>query len=181
MSSYFLQTGLAPDAPELLRRARDLGLTTSVDTGHDPAETWNLGALLTHVDIFLPNEVEACAFAGSDDPRQALERLASRVPLVVIKRGPLETLAARGRERVDVPSFAVDVRDTTGAGDAFDAGFLSAWLTSAPLHDCLRRGSACGALAVAHLGGSGAVSPARVEALLRRGTAMATATNNTLG
>jgi sugar/nucleoside kinase (ribokinase family) len=170
MSSYFLQSGLAFDAPDMLKRAHEFGLTTSVDTGHDPAETWSIGDLLDHADLFLPNEVEACAFAGTDDPHQALERLAGRVPLLVVKRGPDGALAARGSERAEVPGFVVEVRDTTGAGDAFDAGFLSGWLDDAPLEECMQRGCACGALTVAHIGGTGAVSPERVEALLQAST-----------
>ncbi len=166
LSSYFLQAGLQRGVPELLERAHRLGLTTSADTGHDPAEQWELGGLLGGVDVFLPNEVEAAAITGLADPEHALDRLAERVPTVALKRGAAGALAAAGGQRVFVPAFTVEAVDTTGAGDAFDAGFLSGYLGGEDLEACVRRGNACGALTAAHVGGSGALTPERVAALL---------------
>jgi len=60
--------------------------------------------------------------------------------------------------------------DTTGAGDAFDAGFLRAWLAGESLAACVRDGNACGALTAAHLGGTGALNLSRVEALRTGGS-----------
>jgi sugar/nucleoside kinase (ribokinase family) len=167
LSSYFLQTALQPGVPNLLARAHRLGLTTSADTGHDPAEQWQVGPLLEGVDVFLPNAVEAEAFTGASSAGAALEQLASRVATVAIKRGADGALAAHGRRRVDLPAFPVPVQDTTGAGDAFDAGFLAGWLKGDDLADCVRRGNACGALTAAHVGGSGGFNLACVDALLR--------------
>jgi sugar/nucleoside kinase (ribokinase family) len=168
LSSYFLQEGLQPDVPALLKHAHTLGLTTSVDTGHDPAEKWIIDGLLDHTDAFLPNHVEALAISGSTDVGEALSRLAARVPVVAIKCGADGAWAARSGERVLVPGFAIQARDTTGAGDAFDAGFLSGWLAGAGLTASVRRGNACGALTAAHVGGTGALSVDRVDALLAR-------------
>ena len=167
VSSHFLQAGLRQDVPRLLARAHELGLTTSADTGHDPAETWDVSGLLEGLDIFLPNEVEACAISGQPDARAALEWFAARVPTVAVKLGGAGAIAARGSERVEVPGFAVEVADTTGAGDAFDAGFLAGMLAGEDLVACVRRGNACGALTAAHIGGSGGIDSARVEAMLR--------------
>ncbi len=169
LSSYFLQVGLQPDVPALLRHAHGLGLTTSVDTGHDPAEQWKIGELLEQVDIFLPNHVEALAISGAVDVEDALSRLAGLVPVVAIKCGADGAWAAHGDERVFVPGFAVSARDTTGAGDAFDAGFLNGWMAGDNLAACVLRGNACGALTAAHVGGTGALSAERVGALLARG------------
>ena len=168
LSSYFLQEGLQPDVPALLKRAHALGLTTSVDTGHDPAEKWIIDGLLDHTDVFLPNHVEALAISDTTDVSEALSRLAARVPVLAIKCGADGAWAARGGERVFVPGFAIQARDTTGAGDAFDAGFLSGWLAGADLAASVRRGNACGALTAAHVGGTGALSADRVDALLAR-------------
>ncbi len=167
LSSYFLQTALRPDASALLSRVRALGLSASADTGHDPAERWDVDGLLDGLDVFLPNEAEACAIAGTSDAAAALEWLAARVPTVVVKRGREGALAARGAERVALPAFAVRAVDTTGAGDAFDAGFLAGQLAGEDLAACVRRGNACGALTAAHVGGSGGITPARVASLLR--------------
>jgi len=167
LSSYFLQAGLRPDVPNLLAQAHGLGLSTSVDPGHDPKETWDVDDLLEGLDVFLANKVEACAIAGVTDAAAALEWLAVRVPTAVVKCGAEGAMAARGAERVLAPSFTVEVLDTTGAGDAFDAGFLAGILGNENLRACVRRGNACGALAAAHIGGAGGIDPARVAAMMR--------------
>ena len=85
---------------------------------------------------------------------------------MAVKRGAAGALAGRGSERVGEPGFAVEAIDTTGAGDAFDAGFLAGLLTGEDLPACVRRGNACGALTAAHVGGAGGFDHVRVEALL---------------
>ena len=68
-----------------------------------------------------------------------------------------------GGRLLPVPAPAVDVIDTTGAGDSFDAGFLRAWMDGAALTDCLRLGVACGSLSTRGLGGT-ATQPDLAEA-----------------
>jgi sugar/nucleoside kinase (ribokinase family) len=72
-------------------------------------------------------------------------------------------MALDGDRVVHVPAYAVDAIDTTGAGDSFNAGFLHRWLQGAPLFDCLRLGTACGALSTRGLGGT-ASRPTLAEA-----------------
>ena len=68
---------------------------------------------------------------------------------------------------LEVPAFAVNPADSTGAGDSFDAGFLHAWLRGQTLHDCMRWGSACGSLSTRRTGGTvGQASVAEVDTLL---------------
>lgn len=166
--SYFLQTGLQPGLPELFDRAHQAGLTTSLDTGHDPEERWGGPALLDlldRVDIFMPNEVEACALAGTPDVEQALRFLGRRAGLVAVKRGAAGALALHDGHVVSAPAYPVDVVDTTGAGDSFDAGFLFATLELHwPPADALRLANACGALSAAAYGGT-AGQPTLDEAL----------------
>ncbi|HVC81425.1 MAG TPA: sugar kinase [Chloroflexota bacterium] len=166
LSSHFLQAGIRRAVPNLLAQAHAHGLRTSADTGHDPDERWEVADLLPGLDIFLPNEVEAQALTGTATPEAALARLALQVPLVVVKCGAAGAMAARGSEQVRLPGFAVRAVDTTGAGDAFDAGFLAAWLGGADLESAVRQGNACGALTAAQMGGTGALSPAAVQAML---------------
>jgi sugar/nucleoside kinase (ribokinase family) len=166
LSSYYLQAALRPQVPELLGRAHALGLTTSADTGHDPAEQWQVDGLLEGLDVFLPNAVEAMALTGIPDVAGALEQLAARVPNVAIKCGAQGAVGARGDHRVKLPAFPVAVQDTTGAGDAFDAGFLAGWLQGDDLARCLQRGNACGALTAGHIGGAGGFDRGAVDALL---------------
>lgn len=166
LSSYFLQAALRPDIPSLLARARGLGLSVSADTGHDPDERWRVEGLLEGLDLFLPNEVEALAITGAHTIEHALECLAASVPLAVVKCGGDGARAARGVERIHAQGFRVEVADTSGAGDAFDAGFLARWLAGDPLATCARYGNACGALTAAHMGGTGAVDRERVAILI---------------
>lgn len=167
LSSHFLQRALRPDVPALLEKAHHLGLTTSADTGHDPEERWDVGGLLEGLDAFLPNEVEALAISGAGTAEEALDWFAARVPTAVVKCGAAGAWAARNGERVYLPGFSVQAVDLTGAGDAFDAGFLRMWLSGADLAACVRYANACGALTAAHVGGTGAIDHARVQELLR--------------
>ncbi|QWT21047.1 carbohydrate kinase family protein [Bacillus sp. NP157] len=162
ISSYFLQTHLHADIAGLVTRARAAGLTVSLDPGFDPRGEWDAGLreALPLVDVFLPNAVEACALAGTDEVETALRRLAVRGPMVVVKHGRDGCLTLEGDSVLRMPSFPVDSVDTTGAGDSFDAGFLHAWLRHQPMRSCMRWGAACGALSTRSLGGTGAQATA---------------------
>jgi sugar/nucleoside kinase (ribokinase family) len=157
VSSYFLQEGLRPGVATLFREARAAGLTTSLDPGFDPSERWenDLRETLRHVDVFFPNEVELAALTRNEDPEAAVRSLTAGPTRVVAKLGArgAMTLDDAGR-RVHVPAPSIEVTDTTGAGDSFDAGFLHAWLGGAGLTECLELGVACGALSTRGLGGT---------------------------
>jgi sugar/nucleoside kinase (ribokinase family) len=156
VGSAFLQAGLLPGLPDLFGRARALGVSTSLDTGCDPAERWDgaVHAALRQADVFMPNEVEAPALTGAPTPEVALEVLAERVPVVAVKLGARGALAASGSERTECSPFRMSVVDTTGAGDSFDAGFLYGYLAGWPLERSLRLGCACGALSTRAAGGT---------------------------
>jgi sugar/nucleoside kinase (ribokinase family) len=160
VGSYFLQKELQAGLPELFRLAHRAGLTISLDTGWDPDEEWGAGALLRlleEVDIFMPNEVEARAITRAKDGEQALLELSKRARLTVIKRGPEGAMSLHDGQIVHSPSFPVNVVDTTGAGDSFDAGFIFAHLVQRlPLEEALRFANACGAHSTTGLGGTGA-------------------------
>jgi sugar/nucleoside kinase (ribokinase family) len=84
-----------------------------------------------------------------------------------VKRGQLGCASLDKGQLLEVPAFAIDPVDSTGAGDSFDAGFLHAWLRGWPLLECMRWGSACGSLSTRRTGGtSGQASVAEVQALL---------------
>jgi sugar/nucleoside kinase (ribokinase family) len=156
LSSYYLQTGLRPRVGELLQRLKRSGLTISLDTNDDPADTWQGGLLdiLCHVDIFLPNEREAMKVAGTKDLETALHKLAKSVPLLVVKLGRQGALAQRGNERFVSPALQVDAVDPVGAGDSFDAGFLHEYLRGGDLPACLASGNLAGALSTSRPGGT---------------------------
>jgi sugar/nucleoside kinase (ribokinase family) len=155
LSSFYLQSGLRPHVPELFRRLKAAGLTISLDTNDDPEDSWgDLREVLRNVDIFLPNEREACKIAGTDDPGLAIERLAKMVPLVVVKLGTKGAMAWRGDQTTESPSVKVDAVDPVGAGDSFDAGFLQQYIRGADLATCLAGGNLAGALSTTRSGGT---------------------------
>jgi sugar/nucleoside kinase (ribokinase family) len=171
VSSFFLQQDLRPAFRRLFALAHSSGLSTSLDPGFDPTERWDRDLLetLESVDLLFPNEVELAAISGTGEVGDGLRRVSTDHTRVVAKLGPrgCATLAKDGL--LEVPAFAIDPIDTTGAGDSFDAGFLHAWLREQPIHECLRWGSACGALSTRGLGGtSSQPDAAEVRALLAR-------------
>jgi sugar/nucleoside kinase (ribokinase family) len=167
VAAFFLQTALRPGLPELFRRARRHGLTTSLDPGHDPKGSWRDGLeeTLPEVDVFFPNEVELGAIAGTADIEGALRSLGSTSVVAKLGRHGAACLDRGSLVRVTAPP--VPVVDTTGAGDSFDAGFLHAWTRKRPIETCLRHGVAAGSLSTRALGGTKAQpSLAELEELL---------------
>jgi sugar/nucleoside kinase (ribokinase family) len=155
VSSYFLQQSLAPELPALFGRVRARGATTSVDPNWDPSERWDGGLrdLLGHIDLFLPNATEACRIAGIDELDHAVLALAERAGVIVAKAGAGGAVAAHGEWLVRAAAPAIEALDTTGAGDAFDAGYLASMLAGDPLERSLAVANACGALSTRALGG----------------------------
>jgi sugar/nucleoside kinase (ribokinase family) len=155
-SSYYLQRGLRPRVAELFQKLKARGLTISLDTNDDPDDRWEGGLheLLRHVDVFLPNEREACKAAGREDLETAIVKLSELVPLVVVKLGRKGALAQRGKERVTSPAREVKAVDTVGAGDSFDAGFLHEYVRGSDLAVCLGSGNRAGALSTTRPGGT---------------------------
>jgi sugar/nucleoside kinase (ribokinase family) len=173
ISSFFLQRGLQPGCTDLFRSAKGRGLTTSLDPGWDPTEAWDAGieALYGWLDVLFVNRVEVCALGGAQDWRRAGNQLAKRVPLLVVKGGPEGSRTVQGGSWQDHPGFPIEAVDPTGAGDAFNAGFLFGFLAGRPLAECAIWGNACGALTVAQPGGSGAfASRAEVAAFIQSKT-----------
>jgi len=124
---------------------------------------------LQAVDVFAPNEVEALQLTGAATVEQALARLAELTPLVIVKRGAEGAIAGLDGGVVQVPAIPVEVVDTTGAGDCFNAGFLYGYLRGASLETCLRAGNICGGLSTTAIGGRAAApTAAQVEEYLRR-------------
>ena len=155
VASYFMQTDLQPGLPGVFRRARSLGLTTSLDTNYDPSERWTgFDELLGVTNVFLPNEREALSLAGMNDLDAAAEHLGSQVEALAIKLGAHGALGIRADEKLRVGSIPVNVVDTVGAGDSFDAGFLYGYLKRWDLRRCLELGAACGALSTRAAGGT---------------------------
>jgi sugar/nucleoside kinase (ribokinase family) len=109
---------------------------------------WTRGAA-----ILFPNEEEAAILAGSSEPETQCARLAKHYPLVVIKRGAAGAEAVEGERRWCVNAPKIEAVDTTGAGDAFVAGFLAARIEGAEIDAALTRAVVAGAEAAVEIGG----------------------------
>jgi sugar/nucleoside kinase (ribokinase family) len=154
MSGYaLLRPATRSWAVAMLAAARERGWSIAVDAASAaPLAEYGAAAFLDLIGtsgVLLANEDEALVLAGNDDPSVAVTALASQVGAAVVKRGAAGVVWSAGGEPVAVPAVPADVVDTTGAGDAFAAGFLAAG-GSGP--DALRAGVALAARAVGQVG-----------------------------
>ena len=156
LSSFYLQRGLQESVPELLKKLKSAGLTTSLDCNDDPEDGWDGGIrdALKYVDVFLPNAREAIRLTKAASPETAAKELARTVPLVVVKLGAEGALARWGDEQWSSPALRIEVVDPVGAGDSFDAGFLHEYLKGSDVKTCLSAGNLAGALSVTRAGGT---------------------------
>ncbi len=155
---------------EAALRAGQLGTEVFVDCQDVPCtlDTPMVREVLAQVDVFAPNAGEALRLTGTSTVGDALEVLAGLVGTVVVKRGGAGAAAVQEGKRYDVAAVPVDVLDTTGAGDCFNAGFVHARLAGWQLPDCLAAGVACGAAAVTGPGSSAAPDLAGLQHWLGR-------------
>ncbi len=165
VSSFFLQHRLRLELPALLANARTAGATTSIDPNWDPGEQWDGGLLdsLADTDVLLLNGEEVKRIAREEEVAAAALNLAERGPLVAVKLGEDGALAVDGTRVVRAPAMRLDVADTVGAGDSFDAGFLAGFLAGHSLEDSLALACACGSLSTRAVGGT-AGQPTLAEA-----------------
>ena len=155
VGGYFLLDTLRPDLPELFAEAKARGLSTSLDTNWDPSGRWDVDPEIWPVcDVFLPNEAEACRIARTETLAAALNVLGGQLPTVAVKAGARGGVARRGDQTVSASPLELDVVDTTGAGDSFDAGFLYGYLAGKSLKESLRLACACGSLSARGVGGT---------------------------
>jgi sugar/nucleoside kinase (ribokinase family) len=140
---------------ELFRRAREAGVKTVLDVVlPGPGDHWRrLESVLPHTDAFLPNTDEAAAITGLKDPVQQAERfLSAGAGAVCITCGGEGTVLLTSEMRVRAGVYPVQFVGGTGAGDAFDTGFIAGLLAGEDTLGCLRWGSALGASCVRAIG-----------------------------
>ena len=145
------------DYPGLIEQARNANMTLSVDCGWDE-ELVNQGSdlcdLLRRVDVFLPNEKEFETLTSSGFNLDTSS-------LIAVKRGERGASVYQAGSWLHHNGTSAEVVDTTGAGDAFNGGFLVSWLAGYPLSTCLAIGNYCGAASVATVGGTNGLSELR--------------------
>jgi sugar/nucleoside kinase (ribokinase family) len=149
------QEALQPGLPGLFERARSFGLTTSLDTNYDPSDKWQgFDDLLSQTNLFLPNEAEACSLARAETAELAVDRLSEKVETLAVKLGAEGALGVDRHRKARAASIPVDVVDTVGAGDSFDAGFIYGYLQGWSIEKTLRTATICGALSTRAAGGT---------------------------
>ncbi|HLI37148.1 MAG TPA: sugar kinase [Streptosporangiaceae bacterium] len=159
VSGYtLLSEDARPAALAAISSGMRAGMTVSVDAA-SAAPLQRVGAepfleLSNGVGLLFVNEAEAHVLTGRDDPEQAARVLTAWYPEVVVTMGPGGALYdANGRPPARVPAPPVDrIVDGTGAGDAFCAGFLSAWLDKKPPGEALASGCRLAAHALGLVG-----------------------------
>jgi sugar/nucleoside kinase (ribokinase family) len=139
----------------LLEQLAAAHVTTSLDIGWNPERYGDASFrdVLRRVTIFLPSWRDAQWLTERATPEDAVLALGNLVPIPVIKLGAGGALGLDDGRPVRVKPPAVTPVDTTGAGDAFNAGFLWAYLRGEPIARCLMAGNICGALSTLGAGG----------------------------
>jgi sugar/nucleoside kinase (ribokinase family) len=139
----------------VMKMLREKGITVSANFGWNPAvSATQVREIVNGAQFIFPNEHEAKALTGASTTKKALERLCEWVRVPVIKldsRGAM--LMAEGK-LYRQPAFTSSTLDATGAGDAFDGGFLHSFLHGADWDTCLRAGNVCSGLSASQPGGS---------------------------
>jgi sugar/nucleoside kinase (ribokinase family) len=159
LSSIFLQEGLKPDIIQLFKRAKSFNLTTSLDPQFDPNEKWdlNLSALLPYVDVFLPNDTEIKKLTSAGSIEEGINKIKTFCNIVVVKNGTKGAIMWDKNKVVSQPAYLNEkVVDAIGAGDCFNAGFISKYIKRRPLEECLDFGVLLGAANTTAAGGTGA-------------------------
>ena len=140
----------------VLREAKALGITTSLDTAYDATGKWleTLEPCLHHVDIFMPSIVEAQHLTGKSECREIVQFLRGNynIETIAIKMGENGSYVSTPETEFSVPAYSVNAVDATGAGDAYVAGFLAGTIMGWDLKATAELASATGAACVTAIG-----------------------------
>jgi sugar/nucleoside kinase (ribokinase family) len=171
VGGYLLMPALEPDElAAVFRQARAWGVTTVLDVVlPGPGDHWNrLAPVLAETDVFLPNADEAAAITGLAGPRAQAQRFfEAGARTAVITCGAEGTVLAAANLRLHAGVFKVQYVGGTGAGDAFDAGYITGLLAGCDPRGCLAWASALGASCVRSVSATESVfSRAEAEAFL---------------
>ncbi|WP_457550608.1 carbohydrate kinase family protein [Archaeoglobus sp.] len=107
--------------------------------------------LIKHTDVFMPNEGEVKLLTGLDY-KDGAEFFLQWCEVVVVKRGDKGCYITDGKNSYEIPAYNVKVVDTTGAGDAFNAGFLYGYLKGKGLDECGKLGNYIASLCIQKVG-----------------------------
>lgn len=161
-TSYYMMGSLKTDYVKLIDEIKKSypDVTFSFDANDDPSDMWNgdeIYKVLSNVEIFFANKKEALKITNKADVEGALEKLGKEVKTVVIKLGSDGYIAKHGEDYYSGRALSVDFKDSTGAGDNFDAGFIYGYLSGLGIRKSLEIANICGAKSVEYMGGVGSI------------------------
>ena len=164
-------TGLSFDtALAAAKIAKKANVTVSFDPGRLMSKMGlkRLLPLLHYVDQILLNQEEARELTGVIELEKAAKAIIKSGPkMVIIKRGPDGVFAMNHSKSFSVPAYPVKVVDTTGAGDAFSAGFITAQLEGKSLEDSVEFANATANLKITRIGARALPNRKAVERFLK--------------
>lgn len=156
--------------PDFLRDARELGAKVVLDISlGDERYRETVIECVRLADIFVPNEDELLRLTGADAIGEALAAASAWGTVLVVKRGAAGAIVAGpdGITEVAAGVRRVQVRDLTGAGDAFAGAMIAALLSGTPLAEAVVAANSAGSEAVARLGAVGEIEVAGIGAVGR--------------
>lgn len=159
LSSLFLQDNLKKDVIELFQKAKQAGMTTSLDVQWDPDGRWDVDfeKLLPLVDVFLPNKNELFAITKTTVLEKALKSLQVITNVIAVKMGDEGSVLFENGKIVYHKAYKNNkIKDAIGAGDSFNAGFIHSMLKGFDSNYCMGRGNLMGAINTTERGGTGA-------------------------
>ena len=141
MTSFICKNGM--DSFESQKKVAKIAKAVSFDPGLPYVERGidELKDILENTTILLPNKMEIEKLTGKDFKEGAKQLVEDGVKIVVVKLGEKGCYITDGKEEVFVEAFKVKAVDTTGAGDAFNAGFLYGWIKNKSLEACGKLGN----------------------------------------
>ncbi len=156
----YLQTRFRPHIQRLLELAKEMHISTSLDPQWDSSQKWEwMAGWLPRLTWFFPNADEAVSITHAPNSQEACALLARQTPQPIVKAGKQGSFLWENSRVMPVPMIDVPVVDTTGAGDAFDAGFLFASLEQGmPLREAARFATATASRSCMFVGGVAAHS-----------------------
>ena len=152
----------------VLKKAKELGITTSLDTAWDATGKWldTLEPCLPYVDIFLPSLTEAERLTGNSELKSITTFLREYgIGTIGIKMGKEGSFVSTPDEEFYVPAYSVNIVDATGAGDAYVAGFLAGIIKGWDIRMTAQLASASGAACVTAIGTTAGIE--NLEATMR--------------
>jgi sugar/nucleoside kinase (ribokinase family) len=156
-SSYFFQPGFKNFLHMLFQKAKTVGATTSLDVQWDPSEKWDLDLekVLPFVDVFIPNEIELQKLTGQTSLGLAVASIQNKSKYITVKCGNKgSVLYYSDKVMHQEPFLNTDVVDTIGAGDSFNAGYISKFIKGASPEECQEFGNLIGAISTTKSGGT---------------------------